>query len=45
MIGEYYVVTQDNGDQYVYVIPTVYNKISEDNAYNPKNGSIVQMYA
>ncbi len=45
MIGEYYVVTQDNGDQYFYVIPTVYNKISEDNAYNPKNGSIVQMYA
>ena len=45
MIGEYYVVTQDNGDQYFYVIPTVYNKISEDNPYDPKNGSIVQMYA
>ena len=45
MIGEYYVVTQSNGDQYLYVIPTVYNKISKDNPYTPKNGSIVQMYA
>jgi len=45
MIGEYYVVTQSNGDQYLYVIPTVYNKISKDNPYNAKNGSIVQMYA
>ena len=45
MIGEYYVVSQTNGDQYLYVIPTVYNKISEDNPYNAKNGSIMQMYA
>ena len=45
MIGEYYVVTQTNGDQYLYVIPTVYNKISKDNQFTPKNGSIVQMYA
>lgn len=45
MIGEYYVVTQSNGDQYLYVIPTVYNKISSDNPYNARNGSIVQMYA
>ena len=45
MIGEYYVVTQSNGDQYLYVIPTVYNKISSDNPYTAKNGSIVQMYA
>ena len=45
MIGEYYVVTQANGDQYLYVIPTVYNKIGPTNPYTPKNGSIVQMYA
>jgi len=45
MIGEYYVLTQGNGEQYLYVIPTVYNKISEDNAYNPKNGNVVMMYA
>ena len=45
MIGEYYVVTQKSGDQYLYVIPTVYNKIDEDNPYNAKNGSIMQMYA
>lgn len=45
LIGEYYVVTQGSGDQFLYVIPTVYNKISEDNPYNPKNGSIIQMYA
>ena len=38
MIGEYYVVTQDSGEQYLYVIPTVYNKISEDNEVNAKNG-------
>ena len=45
MIGEYYVVTQSNGNQYLYVIPTVYNKISEDNPFNAKNGSIMQIYA
>ena len=45
MIGEYYVVSQDNGDQYLYIIPSVYNRISEDNEFNPTNGSIVQMYA
>jgi len=45
MIGEYYVVTQENGEQYVYVIPTVYNKISEDNPYTPKNGNVIHMYA
>lgn len=27
------------------MIPTVYNKISTDNPYNARNGSIVQMYA
>ena len=45
MIGEYYVVTQNSGDQYLYVIPTVYNKIDEENPYAAKNGSIMQMYA
>ena len=45
MIGEYYVVSQNNGDQFLYVIPTVYNKIDEENPYNAKNGSIMQMYA
>ena len=45
MIGEYYVVSQSNGDQFLYVIPTVYNKIDEENPYNAKNGSIMQMYA
>ena len=45
MVGEYYVVSQDNGDQYLYVIPSVYNRISDDNEFNPKNGSIVQIYA
>jgi len=44
MIGEYYVVSQSSGDQYLYVIPTVYSKISEDSPYNPANGQIVQMY-
>lgn len=44
MIGEYYVVSQSSGDQYLYVIPSVYSKISEDSAYNPINGQIVQMY-
>ena len=45
MIGEYYVVTQSSGDQYLYVIPAVYNKISSDNPFTPVNGQIVQMYA
>ena len=45
MIGEYYVVSQENGDEYLYVIPSVYNKISEDNPYSPTNGSIVSIYA
>ena len=45
LIGEYYVVTQSNGDQYLYVIPAVYNKISEDNPFTAKNGSIMQLYA
>ena len=45
MIGEYYVVSQNNGDQFLYVIPTVYNKIDGENPYNAKNGSIMQMYA
>ena len=44
LIGEYYVVTQ-NGEQYLYVIPTAYNKISTDNPVNPENGSVVQLYA
>lgn len=44
MIGEYYVVSQNSGNQYLYVIPTVYNKISEDSPFNPINGQIVQMY-
>ena len=45
MIGEYYIVTQASGDQYLYVIPSVYNKIDDENPFNAKNGSIMQMYA
>ena len=45
LIGEYYVVSQESGDQYLYVIPTVYNKISEDNPYNAQNRQVVQIYA
>lgn len=44
MIGEYYVVSQSSGDQYLYIIPTVYSKISEDSPFNPANGQIIQMY-
>ena len=45
MIGEYYVVSQDNGDQYLYIIPSVYNRMDDDNKFKPTNGSIVQIYA
>ena len=41
LIGEYYVVSQESGDQYLYIIPTVYNKISEDNPYNAQNRQVV----
>ena len=41
MIGEYYIVTQESGDQYLYVIPTVYNKVSDDNPFKPTNGSVI----
>ena len=41
LIGEYYVVTSNNGEQYLYVVPTVYNKIAADNPFNAKNGSII----
>ena len=41
MIGEYYILTQSTGEKYLYVIPSVYNKIGADNPYDSKNGSII----
>ena len=45
MIGEYYVSTLENGDQYLYIVPSVYNKIGDTNEYQTTQNSVLQIYA
>lgn len=46
LIGDYYVVAKpDTGETFLYIVPAIYNKVDEDNDYNPRNGQIMQIFA
>ena len=46
MQGEYWVFNQEStGKKALYVVPTLYTKLSTDNQFNPQDGNVIQIYA